>query len=48
MIAAAPSEICDELPAVCTAVGMIGLSPASASMDVSRSPSSRSTSRHMP
>ncbi len=48
MIAEAPSLICEELPAVCTAVGMTGFSRASASIDVSRSPSSRSTSRHMP
>lgn len=46
--AAAPSEICEEFPAVCTAVGVIAFSPPSASLLVSRRPSSRSTSRHMP
>ena len=42
--AAAPSEICDELPAVCTPSGRAtGFSVASFSSDVSRRPSSRAT-----
>ena len=41
--APAPSVICEELPAECTPSGMLVLSPARASMLVSRRPSSRST-----
>ncbi len=48
MIAAAPSEIWEEFPAVWTAVGITGFRPARAWGEVSRSPSSLSTRRHMP
>lgn len=48
MIAAAPSEICEELLTVWIAVGMTGLRRDRASGEVSRRPSSRSTRRHMP
>ena len=39
--AAAPSETCDDVPAVCTPPGSTGFSAASFSIEVSRRPSSR-------
>ena len=46
--AAAPSEICDDVPAVCRPPSTTGLSRASAARLVSRRPSSRSSTRVSP